>query len=564
MRKLNRKTGLIALTLLLSQTALMPTAFTKQNEVIVKDSLINVRSGAGLDYPIVAKVEEGNRFTVLERKGEWLKIQVNDEKNGWVAEWLVTAKGENSEQESVSASGTITAEGLRLRKGPGTSYPIVSVLSKDTKVEVTGQSGSWVEIQAGSSIGFISEEYIRMDSADHTIGTITADSVHLRSGPSPTAEILGKIKKGSSAEIINAENGWTNIQYQGHSYWISSQYINKRKADSRSGKLSIEITASSLNVRSSPKMSSHVIGSVKKGNTYKVRKIDGRWYEIMLEDGQKGWIASWYAKPLDNKTSPKRKKEAGKQITITRDKINIRTGPGTNQPIAKQANLGDSYKLIGMKDNWAEIELSDGSSGFIANWLLSSDSKVRPASAVQAGSLTGKLIVLDAGHGGMDSGAIGTSGLFEKQLTLRTALLLSSKLKQQGASVLLTRGGDQYISLSDRAHLANQQDADAFISIHYDSAADIGAGGITTYYTHGHQLELASHIQHSLLTNSQSQDRGVKQASLRVLRENKRPAVLVELGYISNPAEESLLHTARYQELVTNGLLNGLKSFLNK
>ncbi len=564
MKKIKRKTGLIVLSVLLSQSMFTPTLFADSEEVTIGDKLINVRKGAGLDYPIIAKVEEGDRFKVLSREGEWIKIQVNDEKEGWVAEWLVTSKKDISKSSGTAPSlGYTTADGLRIRKGPGTDYPVVSILQNNTQVEIIGQSGSWVEVETSSGKGFISQEYIRTNSHSPSFGRITADSVHLRSAPSLSADILGKIKKGSSVEIIKEENGWTNIQYQGSSYWISSQYITQKRSSTSAERVNVEITASSLNVRSSAKIGSSVIGTVKKGNTYEVLSQNDQWYQIKLEDGQKGWIAAWYAKPSDKQASKKLNMEKDERITITRDSINIRTGPGTNHPIAKVAAKGDSYKFIGMKKDWALVQMPDGSTGYIAGWLLTpKESPVQPAYNGN-GSLAGKLIVLDAGHGGTDSGAIGTSGHFEKQLTLRTALLLSTKLKQEGASVLLTRNGDQYITLSDRALLSNQQAADAFISIHYDSTADMGAGGITTYYTQDQQQELALHIQHNLVKNTSPKDRGIRQASLRVLRENKQPAVLVELGYISNPSEESLLHTSHYQERVTDGLLNGLKSFLN-
>ena len=89
---MKRKTGIIALTFLLSQSMAAPAIFAETNEVTVKEGFINVRGGAGMDYPIIAKVKEGEHFSVLENAGEWIKIQVNDEKEGWVAEWLVSPK----------------------------------------------------------------------------------------------------------------------------------------------------------------------------------------------------------------------------------------------------------------------------------------------------------------------------------------------------------------------------------------------------------------------------------------------------------------------------------------
>ncbi len=121
MKKIKRKTGLIVLSVLLSQSMFTPTLFADSEEVTVGDKLINVRKGAGLDYPIIAKVEEGDRFKVLSREGEWIKIQVNDEKEGWVAEWLVTSKKDIIKSSGTAPSlGYTTADGLRIGKGPGT------------------------------------------------------------------------------------------------------------------------------------------------------------------------------------------------------------------------------------------------------------------------------------------------------------------------------------------------------------------------------------------------------------------------------------------------------------
>jgi len=96
--------------------------------------------------------------------------------------------------------------------------------------------------------------------------------------------------------------------------------------------------------------------------------------------------------------------------------------------------------------------------------------------------LKGKTIIIDAGHGGKDKGAIGTQGTYEKDLTLRTALILQNKLQKEGAHVILTRTHDEYLLLSQRTLQSTK--ADAFISIHYNSTNSSQLTGLMTYYYH--------------------------------------------------------------------------------
>lgn len=243
---------------------------------------------------------------------------------------------------------------------------------------------------------------------------------------------------------------------------------------------------------------------------------------------------------------------------------------------------------------------------------------VRPASAPQPtrdgqSTLTRALglkigrIVIDAGHGGHDTGTIGPTGLMEKDLCLDVALRLGKIVEQRlpGADVIYTRSDDTFVPLEERTNIANQAKADLFISIHANSSRDHAARGIETYYLNlkgsaeamevaarenataqggVHELqdlvmkiartekideskELAEDIQDSLAKRMQKsskpvKNRGVRKAPFVVLIGADMPSILTEISFLSNPADEKLLKQPEQRQKVAEGLYQGMVSYL--
>jgi N-acetylmuramoyl-L-alanine amidase len=216
-------------------------------------------------------------------------------------------------------------------------------------------------------------------------------------------------------------------------------------------------------------------------------------------------------------------------------------------------------------------------------------------------------IVIDAGHGGHDTGTIGPRGLMEKDLCLDVALRLGKEIEEKipGTEVVYTRKDDTFIPLEDRTALANQAKADLFISIHANSSHDHEARGIETYYLNFatseesmevaarenalsqeslHDLqnliqkiarnekieeskELAGDIQDSLahrmqIVSQSERNRGVKKAPFVVLIGANMPSVLTEISFISNPSDEKLLKKADQRQRVADGLYRGVSQYL--
>lgn len=169
-------------------------------------------------------------------------------------------------------------------------------------------------------------------------------------------------------------------------------------------------------------------------------------------------------------------------------------------------------------------------------------------------------VVLDAGHGGKDQGTC-AGDILEKDINLAVTLKLAEKLDEMGAEVLLTRETDVKIDLEDRAKLANKEKADLFVSIHcnyYEDSTKIK--GLECYYqeTSEDGKELAERISQAFDGIEEVENRGLKTANYRVLRKTDMPAVLIELGYMSNPEECKKLTDEDYQELLAERIAAGI------
>ncbi len=173
------------------------------------------------------------------------------------------------------------------------------------------------------------------------------------------------------------------------------------------------------------------------------------------------------------------------------------------------------------------------------------------------------LVVVDPGHGGRDPGAMGIR-LKEKDINLAVALRLQRVLLDAGVFVVLTRDDDRWISLEERAALANQMKARIFVSIHCNGAASPLAQGTETYHfpTSLEGKKLAESIHSRLVSLLGRRDRGIKTANFAVLRETTMPAVLVELAFITNREEEELLGTDIFQQRAALAIREGISRYL--
>jgi N-acetylmuramoyl-L-alanine amidase len=184
---------------------------------------------------------------------------------------------------------------------------------------------------------------------------------------------------------------------------------------------------------------------------------------------------------------------------------------------------------------------------------------------LESPTIIGSRIVIDAGHGGSDPGAIGrVLGVREADVNLAIATQLGQLLSQANASVHLTRTSDSHLFLSQRPVISKSFDPDIFVSIHANSTLQ-GQSALGTETLYWNLLDesrlLAESIQQELVSVTGTVDRGVKQQNLLVLREATVPAVLVEVAFLSHPEEEAKLADPQFQKLVAQGIYNGIVRF---
>lgn len=173
-------------------------------------------------------------------------------------------------------------------------------------------------------------------------------------------------------------------------------------------------------------------------------------------------------------------------------------------------------------------------------------------------------IVIDPGHGGHDPGATSVTGVHEKTINYDVAEKVAAILERRGLSVTLTRQRSEYIELETRAEIANRRNADLFVSLHADSAPSPSAQGFTIYVANAASADsqrAARDIARAMATTG-LENRGVRREDYRVLRTSQVPAVLVEMGYLSNRQDATRLQDSAFQDKLAAAIATGIIDYL--
>lgn len=176
--------------------------------------------------------------------------------------------------------------------------------------------------------------------------------------------------------------------------------------------------------------------------------------------------------------------------------------------------------------------------------------------------LLSKTVIIDPGHGGKDKGAY-WYGISEKTLTLDVAKKVEALLRSKGIKVLMTRKSDQYVSIQDRASIANNHSDAIFVSIHFNAHTNSSVKGIETFYLSSKGKKLASSIQSRLARRINTRNRGSKKYHYAVLRKTRGVAALVECGFISNRWEGNRCASNWYKEILAQEITDGITAYCN-
>lgn len=345
--------------------------------------------------------------------------------------------------------------------------------------------------------------------------TVEKDSVNIRSQATTQSEALGKVKEGQIFGWHGAESNWTKIMLSGKYGYIRNDLLQ--------GFDDLTVTGSTVRIRQSPSLSSEIADSAQRGEKLAVLDYQDGWFKV-IRGTVTGWISADYVK-------------LGEPVVLS-----------------VTENAGET-KGTGNLDS---VQITD--------------------SQVQ-GPLSGKIIVVDPGHGNtiaadsVDPGAKGrTLGLWEKDVNLDMAFKVCALLEAQGATVIMTHTGDTTMNLYDRAAVANNNNANIFVSIHANSSESKTLNGHSTYFyapaghaTLGQQRDvrkaLAQAVQSELVKAGGCTDLGVLESNFVVIRETKCPSILVETAFLSNAEDEAKLAQGAFRQTLAEGITNGIMKY---
>jgi N-acetylmuramoyl-L-alanine amidase len=175
------------------------------------------------------------------------------------------------------------------------------------------------------------------------------------------------------------------------------------------------------------------------------------------------------------------------------------------------------------------------------------------------------VVIIDPGHGGKDSGALGIGGIQEKYIILPIGIRVAQILQQNGVQAVMTRNSDYFVTLQGRVDMADRANADVFVSIHANSAGASrpDVSGLETYY-YDSGLGLARIVQNSILQSVSVRDRGVRKARFYVLRKSSMPSILVETGYLTGQEDAAKLQSPQYQAQMADAIARGILQYLRQ
>ncbi len=478
---------------------------------IVTGNLVNIRSGPGTDNARLTQVAMGTRLTILEEEpaedGVWLQVEIPGGDKGWIAGWLVEIQNQASTTEDINLDG---------------DYAMPAETARSALV--------------------------------------MKESVNVRSAPGVESPVISKVSSGQQLDIIGEEDNWFAVKLpDGRSGWIAG-WLAAVKYDA--------------DKKETPADSSRVAGLISRWSSG-AQTVEGdlpalTGIEVEGSDGVvflKVSAASYLAMPssfrLDN---PSR---------IVFD-FPACLGEEESSPTLQADHGPVSSFRVGQFDEQTVRIVADLQSQ--ASYALTRSSDGRTITIqIKSVNLSEQIIVIDPGHGalqtwgGSDPGAIGPTGLRERDVVRSISLQVGNILLNEGLTVIYTCEGDTGLTLEERAAVASISGAELLVSIHNNASTDRSLSGTMTFYyappgTQEKQVSerktLASFIQTELVNRLQRDNKGIREENFAVLRNCPIPAVLVEVAFISNPEEEKLLADQAFQRRAAEAIALGIKRYL--
>lgn len=541
-------------------------AVDSQTVVQVKVELLNLRTGPSTSFTKIDGLSAGTPLYVLFQEGDWLLVQLQDGRTGWICSEYTSYSAEMADKlpTIIGEKTNVEVNQLNVRVGPDLNFNKTCQLNRNCSVLVYFEQGKWLLVRlADGSSGWIFREYTSYISKDELVGGeldkdfpyggITQDEKESAANPAdePAGELADEEVKTPGEKDTQGK--------------MTEQYPFQVIAD-------IDF----LLLRNKPGLSNFPIDIIPTDTVLTVLQSDENgWLQVTLPDGRQGWVAGWHTKKINNEEKNTETPVTYFRLaTVKADILRVRSGPGLKHTQTGRVYSGNHLLALQEQDGWYYVQTPTGQYGWISGEYASLKevaSDVSRSTPSRAGSIKTQNItlVIDPGHGGSDSGATGITGLKEKNVNLAVSLYLADLLQSRGFNVVLTRKSDVNISLSERVAIAEKAKADLFISIHANAhLTNIFASGTETYYyqnksTSPQSFYLASLLQQETTRVLKLPNRGVKTKPFHVIKETSMPSALLELAFLSNAVDEKMLKSNDFLRLGAEGIYRAIMRYYN-
>jgi len=392
-------------------------------------------------------------------------------------------------------------------------------------------------------------------------------SVKLYQEPNTQQFPIAEVKKGEFVLVLNKVNDeWFQVQFHQQVAWMPTKDVLLTH-------LMIGHSSGAVSLYKEANNQSQVVTSIPYGQLFYLLDDQQSNFSKVSYNGQEGFVDNNQLNYAVDHMNELYKLQAGLPQTLDAKKMistKLKETPlyETADTFSKRistVNAGTIFNYEDRENDFYKVTIGNGKKAYIPYWLVNANFATIESDSQLPQGIEHAKIVIDPGHGGDDPGAVVTfSEKHEADHTLTTALLLKKELENLGATVILTRESDKSVSLENRAQLSNREKANAFISLHFDSGPNSNASGTTGYYFTSTSENLAQTVNKYIARNLTLKSQGTKFQNFLVLRENKQPSILLELGYLNNPDDNKLIESTEYQENIAKSIASALKEYFQQ
>ena len=392
-------------------------------------------------------------------------------------------------------------------------------------------------------------------------------SVKLYQEPNTQQFPIAEVKKGEFVLVLKKVNDeWFQVQFHQQVAWMPTKDVLLTH-------LMIGHSSGAVSLYKEANNQSQVVTSIPYGQLFYLLDDQQSNFSKVSYNGQEGFVDNNQLNYAVDHMNELYKLQAGLPQTLDAKKMistKLKETPlyETADTFSKRistVNAGTIFNYEDRENDFYKVTIGNGKKAYIPYWLVNANFATIESDSQLPQGIEHAKIVIDPGHGGDDPGAVVTfSEKHEADHTLTTALLLKKELENLGATVILTRESDKSVSLENRAQLSNREKANAFISLHFDSGPNSNASGTTGYYFTSTSENLAQTVNKYIARNLTLKSQGTKFQNFLVLRDNKQPSILFELGYLNNPDDNKLIESTEYQENIAKSIASALKEYFQQ